>query len=96
MNELRESRAIEGKESEMTITENELTLDFILDERARELATEYQRFFDLKRTGKLVERVKAHNTDAAPNIQNFHALRFIPQSQIDAMTNGAGYQNPGY
>lgn len=96
MNELRQARAISGMESAMTIEDNELDLDFILDERARELASEYQRFFDLKRTGKLVERVKAHNTDAAPNIQEFHNLRFIPQSQIDALVDGASYQNPGY
>lgn len=96
MNDLRRSRAVSGKEADMEITANDMDIDFILDERARELATEYQRFFDLKRTGKLVERVKAYNTDAAPFIQEFHNLRFIPQSQIDALTNGDGYQNPGY
>ena len=96
INALREARSIEGKEEEMKITAEELDVDFILDERARELATENQRFFDLKRTGKLVERVRAYNPDAAPFIQDFHALRFIPQSQLDAMFNAEGYQNPGY
>lgn len=42
----------------MKIAEADLDIDFILDERARELAGEQQRFFDLKRTGKLIERVK--------------------------------------
>lgn len=96
INTLREARSVEGKEADMMVSESDLDIDFILDERARELATEYQRFFDLKRTGKLVERVRAHNKDAEPYIQDFHALRFIPQSQIDAMTDGASYQNPGY
>lgn len=96
MNALRTARSVEGREDDMAIGSGELTLDFILDERARELATENQRFFDLKRTGKLVERVQAYNPDAAANIQEFHALRFIPQSQLDAMTNSMGYQNPGY
>lgn len=96
MNTLREARSVEGREAEMTISEGDLNMDFILDERARELATEYQRFFDLKRTGKLVERVKMYNTDAATFIQEFHALRFIPQSQLDAMVDGSSYQNPGY
>lgn len=96
MNELRTTRAVEGKEAEMLITADQLDIDFILDERARELATEYQRFFDLKRTGKLVERVSANNFDAAANIRDFHALRFIPQNQIDAMVDGQRYQNPGY
>lgn len=96
LNALREVRAVAGREADMRITAADVDLDFILDERGRELATEHQRFFDLKRTGKLVERVKAHNTDAAPNIQEYHALRFIPQNQIDAMRNSEGYQNPGY
>ena len=96
LNTLRETRSVEGREAEMRIEGSDLDIDFILDERARELATEYQRFFDLKRTDKLVERVRAHNPDAAPNIQPYHALRFIPQNQIDAMTNSEGYQNPGY
>ncbi len=34
-------------------------IDFILDERTRELAGEQMRWFDLKRTGKLIERVSA-------------------------------------
>lgn len=96
MNTLRETRAIDGMEDELLVSPSSMDLDFILDERARELATENYRFFDLKRTGKLVERVKAHNPDAAPYIQDFHALRFIPQVQLDAMFNSEGYQNPGY
>jgi len=75
----------------------DIDIDFILDERARELATEHLRWFDLKRTGKLVERVSLHNPDAAPNIQDFHNLRFIPQSQLDAVFNKEDFgQNPGY
>lgn len=95
INTLREARSVEGRESDMMVDAGDLNIDFILDERARELATEFQRFFDLKRTGKLVERVRAHNPDAQA-IMDFHALRFIPQSQLDAMTNSMGYQNPGY
>lgn len=96
MNTLRVARSVEGREDDMMISATDLDIDFILDERARELATEFQRFFDLKRTDKLLERVRAHNSDAAPFIQDFHKLRFIPQIQIDAMVDGASYQNPGY
>lgn len=57
-------RAIPGKENEMQISENELTIDFLLEERARELCGEQIRWFDLKRTNKLIEYVRLYNMDA--------------------------------
>ncbi|MCO5235964.1 MAG: RagB/SusD family nutrient uptake outer membrane protein [Chitinophagaceae bacterium] len=62
-----------------------LTIDMILDERARELMGEYSRWFDLKRTGKLIERTKKYNPWTALNAQisDKHYLRPIPQSEID-------------
>ncbi|MDR2497758.1 MAG: RagB/SusD family nutrient uptake outer membrane protein [Tannerellaceae bacterium] len=76
-----------------------LSIDFILDERARELCAEIPRWNDLVRTGKLIERVRAHNPQGAPNIKAHHILRPIPQSQLDLMSDPAqkaAYQNPGY
>lgn len=96
-NTVRRRAALPGQEAEMEITETELDIDMILDERAREFAGEQLRFFDLKRTGKLIERVRAWNPDAAPNIQSFHTVRPIPQSQLDAITNKDEFtQNEGY
>ena len=81
----------------MKVTPAQVTLDFILDERAREFAGEQIRWFDLKRTGKLVERVKAHNPDIATYIQDYHRVRPIPQAQLDAITNKDEFtQNEGY
>ncbi|GAB4030479.1 RagB/SusD family nutrient uptake outer membrane protein [Spirosoma jeollabukense] len=97
LNEIRTRAAVTGRTANMRVAAADVTLDFILDERARELAGEQVRWFDLKRTNKLVERVKKYNPDAAPNIQPFHVLRPIPQSEIDAVTNKGDFkQNPGY
>ncbi len=82
-------------------------LNFILNERTRELLGEWQRWETLSRTGTLIKRAKAFNTEAATNITpNKHELRPIPQSFIDGLLNEDGsnlsaeqkraWQNPGY
>jgi starch-binding outer membrane protein, SusD/RagB family len=97
MNTLRMKRAKPGKEDLMKITAADLNIDFILEERARELVGEQLRWFDLKRTNKLIEYVQKYNTDAKSNIKAHHLLRPIPQSQLDAVTNKSEFsQNPGY
>jgi hypothetical protein len=95
INVIRTRAAWPGKEAEMQITAGDVDIDFILDERARELDGEGQRWWDLVQTGKLVERVRLHNSQAAPNIQEHHIRRPIPQDQIDR-TEGGYAQNPGY
>ncbi|MBK8052411.1 MAG: RagB/SusD family nutrient uptake outer membrane protein [Saprospiraceae bacterium] len=97
INVVRTRAAMPGRTANMQITANDVTIDFILDERARELAGEQWRWFDLKRTGKLIDRVKRFNPMAAPFILDFHTVRPIPQKQIDAVTNKSEFvQNPGY
>jgi hypothetical protein len=95
INAVRERAAFDGMEAQMRVSAAEIDLDFILDEWSRECFGEQSRWLDLKRTGKLLERVRAYNPDAAPNIQDFHVLRPIPVNQITRTTNDYG-QNPGY
>ncbi|SEM92943.1 Starch-binding associating with outer membrane [Chitinophaga rupis] len=97
INNLRKRAIIPGKEAAMEVKPAAINIDFILDERARELAGEQLRWFDLKRTGKLLERVTSHNPDAAAYIKSYHTLRPIPQAQLDAVTNKSEFkQNDGY
>lgn len=96
INVIRRRAALPGQEAAMEITDAQLDLDFLLDEKARELCGEHLRWFDLKRTGKLLEYVKAYNPDV-PLIQAHHVLRPIPQMFLDAITNPTEFgQNVGY
>ena len=81
-------------------------LNFVFNERTRELLGEWNRWDELARTGLLVKRAKAFNPEAAPNVQDRHMYRPIPQKFIDTLQNEDGtnlsdadkkaWQNPGY
>ena len=105
INQLRQARAIEGKDN--TLSGN-ATIDTILEERAVEFCGEQMRWFDLKRTGKLYEYVQKYNAQAADNLKadvsKHYLYRPIPQNEIDAVQNFTTevnsttgfWQNPGY
>lgn len=106
VNALRRRALAAGKPATtLDITASQLTLDFILDERSRELCGEQMRWHDLVRTGKLLERVTLSNppsvTPAAANLAShpYFLLRPIPQTDIDrtvGQPSGGIQQNPGY
>jgi hypothetical protein len=87
------------------ITEADLSIDFILDERARELFGESHRKYHLLRNNKWLERTLAYNdavNDKDPagwnstGPTNRDLLLPIPQSVIDANLDSELPQNPGY
>ncbi|WP_417885808.1 RagB/SusD family nutrient uptake outer membrane protein [Zunongwangia sp.] len=79
------------------LTAADIDIAIILEERARELIGEVNRWMDLKRTGTLISRVLEYNPHAALNnaISEKNLLRPIPQPEIDASGNSIS-QNPGY
>ncbi len=90
-----DKRAIDGDGTAMMTAygvagPDDVDIDFILDDKGREMAGEQQRWFDLKRTGKTLERIRAHNPDAA-NIDKKHIIRPIPQVELDAIENKSDY-----
>lgn len=84
INQLRAARAIKGQDNSLKSAVN---INTILEERALELCGEQQRWFDLKRTHTLVDRVKKYNGQAAGNVNLIHYYRPIPEAQMDACTN---------
>lgn len=86
---------IRKRSNATAITATSVTLNYILDERSRELLTEEHRRYTLARTGTLITRTKLYNPISA-GIQNFHALWPIPQTIIDANTGKPLEQNEGY
>lgn len=84
INQLRAARAIAGKDNSIS---GSVDIETILKERALELCGEYQRWFDLKRTHKLIDHVKAYNAQASKNIAVKHYYRPIPLNEMEAVTN---------
>lgn len=74
------------------ITAGEVTVDFLLDERIRELVGEELRRFTLSRLGRLKERTLKCNPVTV--MDDKHLLWPIPQDVINANTGAEFPQNP--
>lgn len=91
--------AIRARANATPATGSDITMDFILDERARELLAEENRRMTLMRTGTLVTRTLAHNTQTinpVVGISSKNLLFPIPQSEIDLNKDAKLEQNTGY
>ena len=67
-----------------------IDIDMVFHERRLEFAFENQRWFDLLRTGKIIETMLLHGKQ----MQEFHVLFPIPAQELAVNTNLV--QNPGY
>lgn len=107
INVVRRRAAKEGHEADMEIDEADVSLDALLDERAREFVGERMRWLDLARTGKIIERCKLYNPDIKEWVDQgidpftgsegeLKLLRPIPQATIDLNIDSDMQQNAGY
>ncbi|OKS84936.1 RagB/SusD family nutrient uptake outer membrane protein [Mucilaginibacter polytrichastri] len=82
------------------VTAGQMTLDFILDERARELIAEENRRMTLMRTGTLVDRSTRLNSNDVQHpttgISSRNLLLPIPLTEIQLNKDAVLDQNPGY
>lgn len=99
INVLRE-RAFSNYPAEGQVSASDITLDLILDERARELVGEENRRMTLMRTKTLVERALRLNSNNAVHpitgLVERHMLLPIPLREIQLNKDAVLEQNPGY
>ncbi|HEV8284162.1 MAG TPA: RagB/SusD family nutrient uptake outer membrane protein [Chitinophagaceae bacterium] len=73
-----------------------VNIDYILDERMRELGVEEKRLLTLMRLGKWYDRVVKCNSYYAPQANTKYNLWPIPQAEIERNREAVLDQNPGY
>ena len=101
--EIRNARVVKPGHSlsEAQVNASDMTVEWILEERARELCGEWLRWFDLKRTHKLVDYILQHNPtwkgENGDVVDEHNYLWPIPNTFFDKIQNAEEFgQNPGY
>ncbi len=103
--EIRNARVVKAGHSlsEAQVTAADMTVDWIIDERARELCGEWLRWFDIKRVyspqNKFASIIRGRNPSMIGDdcMEEYHALRPIPNTFLDKLENAEEFgQNPGY
>ncbi len=95
-NAAKDINVVRARANATPVSADKVDIDYILDERTRELIVEEFRMLTLTRLGKLYERAKKHNPATGRYIAEHHNLWAIPQTEIDLNTEAVLVQNPGY
>lgn len=88
------NRACIGHDGSMNVSANDINANFLLDEYAREMIGEWQRWQTLKRFRLLLERLQL-NPQIVQRSEHLY-LRPIMQQELNTIENPDEYQNPGY
>ncbi|MDQ6480155.1 RagB/SusD family nutrient uptake outer membrane protein [Dyadobacter sp. LHD-138] len=87
---------VRARAKTFSITAADVNIDFLLDERMRELYSEEFRMVTLTRMGKLYDRTKKYNEKSGLSIEQYHNLWPIPFTEINRNVYAKIEQNPGY
>jgi hypothetical protein len=87
---------VRARSNAAPVTAGNVNIDYILDERIRELGTEEKRMLTLMRLGKWYDRVVKCNPFYASAALPKYNLWPIPQSEIERNRAAVLAQNPGY
>lgn len=90
------NRACAGHNGSLNIAASDITQDYLLDEYAREMGGEWQRWTTLKRFRALEQRIAKCNPQITKFDKNIHYLRPVPIHELLLIDNADEYQNPGY
>jgi hypothetical protein len=87
---------VRSRANASAVLAGDVTIDYILDERLRELGVEEKRMLTLMRMGKLYDRVKKCNPFYGVNMEPRFNLWAIPQGEIERNRGAVLEQNDGY
>ncbi len=92
---------VRARSNAAPVAPGNVDIDYILDERMRELGVEEKRLLTLTRLGKVYDRIKKCNPyydgfNGGSAVQPHNNLIAIPQAQIERNRGAVLEQNPGY
>ncbi len=93
---------VRNRAEAIPVTPGEVDIDYMLDERMRELGVEEKRRLTLNRLGLLYDRANRYcngnpvATNFGCDVQPYHNLFPIPFDEIESNTGATLEQNPGY
>lgn len=88
---------VRGRANAPLVLPTAVTIDYILDERLRELFGEEFRILTLGRLGLIYDRTKRFGSEQSQaSVQPYNNLLPIPQTSIDTNVGATLTQNPGY
>jgi len=96
INAAKDINTVRARANAAPVASGDVDLEYLLDERARELCFEEHRVLTLIRLGIQKERVNAHNVMSAGYIEDKHKVWPIPAQEIERNTEAVLEQNPGY